>query len=61
MRTSRSPRWSAATPNAASTGGTPCVHELLAIVAEFGAAALDEPRTVLAFYEAMRASDGITR
>ena len=35
----------------------PRVHDLLAVAAEFGDAAVDELRTVLAFYEAMRASE----
>jgi hypothetical protein len=39
------------------TGKPPGAHDLLAIAAEFGAAALDALRTVLACYEAMRASD----
>ncbi len=34
---------------------TPCVHDLLAVAAEFGAAGVDALRTVLACYEAMRA------
>jgi hypothetical protein len=33
---------------------TPCVHDLLAVAAEFGSAAVDALRTVLACYEAMR-------
>ena len=33
----------------------PCVHDLLAVAAEFGSAAVDALRTVLACYEAMRA------
>jgi hypothetical protein len=41
--------------------GTPCVHDLLAVAAEFGDAALDELRTVLAFYEAMRANEDVAR
>jgi hypothetical protein len=36
---------------------TPRVHDLLAVAAEFGAPAVDALRTVLACYEAMRASD----
>jgi hypothetical protein len=39
-------------------GVPPRVHNLLALAAEFGDAAVDDLRTVLAFYEAMRASDG---
>jgi hypothetical protein len=34
---------------------TPCVHDLLAVAAEFGSAAVDALRIVLACYEAMRA------
>ena len=34
---------------------TPCIHDLLAAAAEFGDAAVDVLRTVLACYEAMRA------
>ena len=36
---------------------TPRVHDLLAAAAEFGEAAVDVLRTVLACYEAMRAYD----
>jgi hypothetical protein len=36
---------------------TPRVHDLLAVAAEFGADAVDALRTVLACYEAMRASE----
>jgi hypothetical protein len=32
-------------------------HDLLAVAAEFGDAAVDQLRTVLVFYEAMRASE----
>lgn len=39
----------------------PCVNDLLAVAAEFGATAVDELRTVLAFYEAMRASEDHAR
>jgi hypothetical protein len=39
-------------------GVPPRAQDLLALPAEFGAAAVDDLRTVLAFYEAMRASDG---
>jgi hypothetical protein len=39
-------------------GVPPRAQDLLALAAEFGAAAVDDLRTVLAFYEAMRASDG---
>ena len=35
---------------------TPCVHDLLAAAAEFGDAAVDVLRTVIACYEAMRAN-----
>jgi hypothetical protein len=38
-------------------GGAPCVHDLLAVAAEFGDAAVDQLRVLLAFYEAMRASE----
>ena len=36
---------------------SPCVHDLIAAAAEFGDTASDHLRTVLACYEAMRASD----
>lgn len=39
----------------------PCVHDLLAAAAEFSDAAVTELRDVLAFYEAMRASEPGTR
>jgi len=42
------------------TGQPPCAHDLLAIAAEFGNTAVDNLRTVLACYEAMRASDDLT-
>jgi hypothetical protein len=35
-------------------GRPPCAHDLFAVAAEFGDAAVDALRTVLAFYEAMR-------
>jgi len=35
----------------------PRAHDLLAVAAELGDTAVDELRTVLAFYEAMRASE----
>ena len=41
-------------------GQPPCAHDLLAIAAEFGDTAVDVLRTVLACYEAMRASDDLT-
>ncbi len=41
-------------------GQPPCAHDLLAIAAEFGDAAVDTLRTVLACYEAMCASDDVT-
>ena len=41
-------------------GQPPCAHDLLAIAAEFGDTAVDNLRTVLACYEAMRASDDLT-
>ena len=37
-------------------GQPPCAHDLLAVAAEFGNTAVDVLRTVLACYEAMRAS-----
>lgn len=36
---------------------SPRVHDLIAAAAEFGDGAVDELRTVLAFYEVMRASE----
>ena len=39
-------------------GEAPCAHDLLAVAAEFGDAALVELRALLAFYEAMRAGEG---
>jgi hypothetical protein len=39
------------------TGQPPCAHDLFAVAAEFGATAVDALRTVLACYEAMRASE----
>ena len=39
------------------TGHPPCAHDLFAVAAEFGAMAVDALRTVLACYEAMRASE----
>ena len=41
-------------------GQPPGAHDLLAIAAEFGSTAVDNLRTVLACYEAMRASDDLT-
>jgi hypothetical protein len=41
------------------TGQAPCAHDLLAVAAEFGDAAVDALRTVLACYEAMRGSDDL--
>jgi hypothetical protein len=41
------------------TGQPPCAHDLVAVAAEFGDAAVDALRTVLACYEAMRASDDL--
>jgi hypothetical protein len=35
-------------------GQPPCAHDLFAVAAEFGDAAVDTLRTVLACYEAMR-------
>jgi hypothetical protein len=40
---------------------TPRVHDLLAVAAEFGEQAVEKLGTVLAFYEATRASDDGTR
>ena len=37
-------------------GQPPCTHDLFAVAAEFGDAAVDALRTVLACYEAMRAT-----
>ena len=42
-------------------GAAPRVHDLLSVAAEFGDAAVDELRSVLAFYEAMRASESMHR
>jgi hypothetical protein len=39
------------------SGRPPCAHDLFAVAAEFGAAAVDALRTVLACYEAMRAGE----
>jgi hypothetical protein len=39
-------------------GVPPDVHDLLTVAADFGDAAVDDLRTVLAFYEAMQASEG---
>jgi hypothetical protein len=39
-------------------GVPPRVHDLLTVAAHFGDAAVDDLRTVLAFYEAMDASEG---
>lgn len=41
-------------------GGPPCAHDLLSVAAVFGDTAVDALRTVLAFYEAMRASEDFT-
>jgi hypothetical protein len=38
-------------------GDAPCAHDLLAVAAEHGDSAVTELRDVLAFYEAMRATD----
>jgi hypothetical protein len=40
---------------------TPRVHDLVATAAEFGDSAVDVLRSVLAFYEAMRASEHLAR
>jgi hypothetical protein len=37
-------------------GQAPCAHDLFAVAAEFGDTAVDALRTVLACYEAMRAT-----
>ena len=37
----------------------PCTHDLFAVAAEFGDAAVDALRTVLACYEAMRATEDL--
>jgi hypothetical protein len=39
------------------SGGDPVAHDLIAVASEFGDAAVDQMRTVLIFYEAMRASE----
>jgi hypothetical protein len=41
------------------TGQPPCAHDLFASAAEFGDAAVDALRTVLACYEAMRANNDL--
>jgi len=38
-------------------GQPPCAHDLFAVAAEFGDTAMDALRTVLACYEAMRATE----
>ncbi len=64
MRVSRSPSRTLRSPTLVGRyierrerGEAPCAHDLLAVAAEFGDAAVDALRTVLAFYEAMRASE----
>ena len=42
-------------------GAAPRVHDLLSVAAEFGDAAVDELRAVLAIYEAMRATESDAR
>jgi hypothetical protein len=42
-------------------GAAPQVHDLLSVAAEFGDAAVAELRTLLAFYEAMRATESDAR
>ena len=42
------------------TGRPPCAHDLFAVAAEFGDTAVDALRTVLACYEAMRATQDLT-
>ena len=39
------------------SGLAPCTHDLFAVAAEFGDTAVDALRTVLACYEAMRATE----
>ena len=39
------------------TGRPPCAHDLFAVAAEFGDTAVDALRTVIACYEAMRATE----
>ncbi len=41
------------------TGRPPCAHDLFAVAAEFGDTAVDALRTVLACYEAMRATEDL--
>jgi hypothetical protein len=41
------------------TGQPPCAHDLFAVAAEFGDSAVDALRTVLACYEAMRATEDL--
>ena len=43
------------------SGGAPCAHDLIAVASEFGDAAVEQLRTVLIFYEAMRASEDAGR
>ena len=43
------------------SGGAPCAHDLIAVAAEFGDAAVEQLRTVLIFYKAMRASEDVGR
>jgi hypothetical protein len=43
------------------SGQPPCVHDLFAVAEEFGEVALDALRTVLACYEAMRATEDLAR
>ena len=38
-------------------GHAPCAHDLLSVAAEHGDSAVAEVRDVLAFYEAMRATE----
>ena len=42
------------------SGQPPCTHDLFAVAAEFGDTAVDALRTVLACYEAMRATEDHT-
>jgi hypothetical protein len=41
-------------------GDAPCAHDLLAVASEQGTDVVADLRDVLAFYEAMRATDGGT-
>jgi len=43
------------------SGRAPRAHDLLAVAAEFGDTAVEDLRSVLAFYEAMRESENADR